>query len=172
MQHDLKCFEAQVHDLTTLRKKISWKFWLLFGKMKIRSDYWLTTFKRNMQIRHCLTEINMISWKLWYQILIFDLKRWSLIFLTYTSLGLLNATTAYVLLLFYHCQHMSIDQHKPIIKKGTCTCLLDHHYENLSLKMTLKNHSYSEIQYYKRKCCTEKFSVLFKCNFQRSFSLT
>ena len=33
------------------------------------------------------------------------------------------------------------------------------HYENLSLKMTLKNHSYSEIQYYKRKCCTENFSV-------------
>ena len=46
------------------------------------------------------------------------------------------------------------------------------HYENLSLKMTLKNHSYSEIQYYIRKCCTENFSVLFKCNFQRCFCLT
>ena len=46
--------------------------------------------------------------------------------------------------------------------------LLILHYENLSLKMTLKNHSYSEIQYYKRKCCTEKFSVLF----QHCFCLT
>ena len=45
------------------------------------------------------------------------------------------------------------------------------HYENLSLKMTLKNHSYYEIQYYKRKYCTEIFSVPFKCNFQRCFCL-
>ena len=37
----------------------------------------------------------------------------------------------------------------------------DSHYDNLSLKITLKKHSYSENRYYKRKCYTENFSVLF-----------
>ena len=36
----------------------------------------------------------------------------------------------------------------------------DYHYENLSLKMTLQNHSYSEIRYYKRSCGTDNLSVL------------
>ena len=46
------------------------------------------------------------------------------------------------------------------------------HYDNLSLKITLKNYSYSENRYYKRKCCTENFSVLCQCNFQRCLCLT
>ena len=46
------------------------------------------------------------------------------------------------------------------------------HYDNLSLKITLKNYSYSENCYYKRKCCTVNFSVLFQCNFQRCLCLT
>ena len=44
--------------------------------------------------------------------------------------------------------------------------------DNLSLKITLKNHSCPENHFYKRKCCTENFSVLFQCNFQRCFCLT
>ena len=61
---------------------------------------------------------------------------------------------------------------KPFQAWGSNLCPKVIHYENLSLKMTLKNHSYSENQYFKRKCCTENFSVLFKCNFQRCFCLT
>ena len=46
------------------------------------------------------------------------------------------------------------------------------YYENLSLKITLKNHNYSENQDCKRKCYTDIFSVLCQCNFQRCFCLT
>ena len=46
------------------------------------------------------------------------------------------------------------------------------HYDNLSLKITLRNYSYSENLYYKRKCCTENFSVFFQCDFQRCHCLT
>ena len=54
----------------------------------------------------------------------------------------------------------------------TCISHMTIHYDNLSLKITLKNYSYSENFYYKRKCCTENFSVLFQCNFQRCLCLT
>ena len=45
------------------------------------------------------------------------------------------------------------------------------HYDNSSLKITLKSHSYSENPFYKKKCYTEKLSVLFQCNFQHYFCL-
>ena len=60
------------------------------------------------------------------------------------------------------------------IRKGSIPRIasVNKHYDNLSLKITLKNYSYSENRYYKRKCCTENVSVLFKCNFQRCLCLT
>ena len=48
-----------------------------------------------------------------------------------------------------------------LTKGGVATPLTVFHYENLLLKMTLKNHSYSENHFYKRKCYSENFSVLF-----------